>query len=422
MKVKLLGAAVVTAALMVGMTCMSTTGASAASTPGVTSSTITIGFIGNLTGIASSTFFDSVGGIQARIALQNANGGVDGRKLKMIVKNDQSSPTTDESVAQELVNDGVFGVVGDSSFLFSAAKTLQAAGTPVTGAAFDGPEWGQKPYTNMFSYYPVVETPFNGRVYNYDYWGTFMKSVGVTKVAGLSYGISPSAKAAIATTLASANKHGISTCYADNAVPFGGVDFTADALAMKSANCNGVAMAMVDSSDVAVGQALKNGGVKAKPFLSGTGYDQSIASSASSMKALDGGYADALVNFTNPNSATQAMLTTLKKYDPQYHGGVPDYGTTVAYLATDLMIKGMQATGKNLTQAGFMSAMYNKVKTYNAGGALPGANTFSLKAFGTVDMLPKTYCTYWIGIQDGKYVTSNGGKPGCGGQVSAPNP
>ena len=422
MRVRPLPVGAVAAALIAGVMGMSTTASAASSVPGVTSKTITIGFIGNLTGVASSTFYDSVGGIQARIDQQNASGGVNGRKLSVIVKNDTSSPTTDQSVAQELVNAGVFGVVGDSSFLFSGAKTLQQAGVPVTGAAFDGPEWGQKPYTNMFSYIPVTETPFNGQVHNYDYWGPFMKSVGITKLAGLAYGISPSAKAAIATTLASANQHGIPTCYADNSVPFGGVDFTADALAIRSAGCNGVVMALVDSSDVAVAQALKNGGVKAKPFLSGTGYDQAVAASPSSMTALEGGYADATVNFTTPNSATQAMVAALKKYDKQYHGGVPDFGTTVAYLATDLMIKGMQAAGKNLTQSGFISAMYNKVKTYDAGGILASANTYSLKTFGTVDMLPKTACTYWIGIQNGKYVTANGGKPGCGGLVSAPSP
>jgi len=405
-------------ALVTALVCSAVAAAPAgASDPGVTSKTITIGFISDLTGPASSTFFDAAGGIDARVALQNAKGGVDGRKIKVVVKDDATNPATYFAAASDLAGSGVFGVVSTSSVGFGGSKILQQAGIPVTGWGFDGPEWGMQPYTNMFSFYPVTATAFNGNYYTYDYWGRFLKSIGVTKLAGLSYSISPSSQHAIDTTLASAGKHGVSTCYNDKTVQFGGVDFTAAALSMKAAGCNGVTVALVDSSDVAVAQAVKNAGMKAKTIIGGTGYDNTVLSTPSAAAALDGQYMDTQVDFTPPNTPTQAMLNALRKYDPQYKGGLPDYGTYVAYLGADLMIKGLQQAGNNPTRSAFISNLH-KVTSYNAGGILPGSVSFSLKNFGTVAMLPKTYCNYFVQLKNDKYTTTNGNKPWCGSLVA----
>jgi branched-chain amino acid transport system substrate-binding protein len=263
----------------------------------------------------------------------------------------------------------------------------------------------------------VTATAFNGNYYTYDYWGKFLKSIGVTKLGGLSYSISPSSQHSVDTTLASAAKHGISSCYNNKTVPFGGVDFTADALSIKAAGCNGVTVALVDSSDIAVAQAIKNGGISAKTIIGGTGYDNTVLSSPSAAAALDGQYMDTQIDFTPPNPATQAMLDALKKYDTQYKGGLPDYGTYVAYVSTDLMIKGLELAGENPTRSAFISKLH-KVTSYDAEGILPGSVSFSLKNFGTVAMLPKTYCNYFVQLKNDKYTTTNSNKPWCGSLVA----
>ena len=43
-------------------------------------------------------------------------------------------------------------------------------------------------------------------------------------------------------------------------VPFGGADFTASALAMKSGGCDAAITAVVDSSNIAIAQAIKDAG------------------------------------------------------------------------------------------------------------------------------------------------------------------
>ncbi len=71
---------------------------------GVSAHQIVVGSIANVTGPLSSDFAPIVNGVQAYFAMINAEGGVDGRTLKLAyTEDDQGSPTTDLSVAQQLV-------------------------------------------------------------------------------------------------------------------------------------------------------------------------------------------------------------------------------------------------------------------------------------------------------------------------------
>ncbi len=85
------------AAVLVASTLLGATGSGAATS---NNSPIVLGYIGDLTGVAASTFADGPAGAQARIDLQNAEGGVDGHKLKMVVADTQSSPTLAATAAE----------------------------------------------------------------------------------------------------------------------------------------------------------------------------------------------------------------------------------------------------------------------------------------------------------------------------------
>ena len=290
-----------------GATALLATSFAGASAAASSKSTITIGYITDLTGVASSTFADGAGGAQARIDAQNAAGGVNGHKLKLVVEDDQSSPTTNNTASQDLVsNKGAFGVIQFSAFTFGGYKYLQQQGVPVTGAAFDGPEWANQPNSNMFSYSPLVDANINGKYYASDADAKFFKSIGITKVAGLAYGISQSSKQSIVAMFTGAKGGGATNCYQNFSVPFGGVDFTADTLQIKTAGCNGVVGSFVDSSDIALAQQVKNAGIKAKQIYF-TGYDEDVLQSASARAAANGDYFPSAINFTTPNAATQAM-------------------------------------------------------------------------------------------------------------------
>jgi branched-chain amino acid transport system substrate-binding protein len=389
---------------------------SAASAPGVTSKTISIGYITSLTGFADSTFADGAEGAMARIDQQNAAGGVDGRKLKLVVKDDASSLTTDATAAAELTGD-TFGVVDFSPFTFSGAPALQKAGEPVTGDAFDGPEWGEQPYTNMFTWGPPSYTTFGGKFYTWTDIGNFMKSIGVTKLSNLAYGISPSATQAAKNSAFAAGTAGIANpnCYNDYNVPYGTLDFTADALAIKQDGCNGLEAPMEDNSDVALAGALQQGGSASVKQIYYTGYSQDVISNAAANSEFQNSYVVAGINFTTPNAATRAMISNLKKYDPGYTGGLPDLGLYGSYISMDLMIKGLELAGKNPTRAEFISNL-RKVSDYTANGVFPTSVSFA--HFATLGMLPKTACTYIAQLKGKKFVIANGGKLVCGKLVA----
>jgi branched-chain amino acid transport system substrate-binding protein len=387
-----------------------------ASAPGISATTIRIGYITSATGDASSTFADGPAAAQARFDLQNAQGGVDGRKLVLVPVDDQSSPTQDLTAAEDLVQTkNVFGIIDFSPFTFGGTTYLSKNTIPVTGFGFDGPEWAEPASSNMFSWSPVVDTPIpdpGGPEYGYTTDALVLKAAGVTKLAGLGYGVSDSSQTSIKAILTAAASLGISKCYENETVPFGGVDFTADVLQIKAAGCNGVVGSFVDSSDVALSAAVKQAGLSNVKQMYFTGYDSDILGNSSAAASFAGDYV--AVSYA-PNStvpAVQSMYSTLKQYDTGYKAGsIPDLGLYGSYISADLMIFGLQKAGDNPTRASFISTLRG-VSSYNAGGLFPTPIGFT--NFGTPAMLPAQECGQYAYIQNGAFVLYNNGQNVCG--------
>ncbi len=376
-----------------------------ASATGVTATTITIGLITSVTGNASSTFFDSAKGAQARFDALNAAGGLNGRQIKMIVADDQSSPTGNLTASQDLVGKGVFAVVDYTPYAFGGYKYLQQQGIPVTGGAFDGPEWGMQPNTNMFAYTGGVDPHYPSNTQQ----GLFMKSLGVTKAAALAYGVSPSSIASIKDFKESLASQGIATPYVNLSLPFGAVDFTTYALAMKSAGVDAAACSCVQSSNIAMAVAAKQGGINLKAALMFSGADSSLFANPTATAAAQGTYwPTTIVPLDLNNPATNTFIANLKKSDSSYKGGYPSYGLTGAYLSSDLMIKGLTVAGQNPTRKSFIDNL-TKVTSWNAEGLYP--TTVGFDHFGTQET---TLCGYYTKVQGNQFVTINNGKPFCG--------
>jgi ABC-type branched-subunit amino acid transport system substrate-binding protein len=84
---------------------------SSSSTPGVTATSITFGTHQPLTGPAAPGYSLIAPASQAYFDYVNAHGGVYGRKIHLIIKNDQYNPTLTVSVVNQLVlQDHVFGI------------------------------------------------------------------------------------------------------------------------------------------------------------------------------------------------------------------------------------------------------------------------------------------------------------------------
>ncbi len=74
---------------------------------------ITIAYVTDLTGEGGAENSTSPAGFEARIALQNAEGGVHGHKLVPLVIDDQTSPTQIATAVQE-ADSKAFGIVSQS--------------------------------------------------------------------------------------------------------------------------------------------------------------------------------------------------------------------------------------------------------------------------------------------------------------------
>jgi branched-chain amino acid transport system substrate-binding protein len=388
---------------------------SATTAGGGSAAAIKIGFISSETGPASSSYVGSIWGAQARVDALNAAGGVNGHKIQLIAVDDASSPAGNLTAAQLLVDsDKVFGVIEDTSFTFASYKFLNQQGVPVTGAAIDGPEWAMPPNSNMFSVSAPIDGSVGGSYYTYDNEAKFLKSLGVTKLAGVVYSIE-SAIQSMGGLITSAEVQGISKCYVNNSIPFGDTDFTAVALQIKSLGCDGATGVSLLATDIAFSGALKQGGINAQQIYP-TAYDQNLLSNPSALQAMAGDYTTASINFQVPNAAAQTMLNDLKQYT-KFPGGIPSLNIVQGYTGADLMSKGLSLAGSTPTRRAFISNL-RQVANYDAGGLYPSAVTF--QNFGTAGMLPPTSCTYIFKITTTGYTAVNNNQPVCGNLVKVP--
>jgi branched-chain amino acid transport system substrate-binding protein len=384
-----------------------------ASAPGVSKTTITIGFITDETGVGGSQMANQVPAAQARIDEQNAEGGIDGRKLKLIVVDDTSTPAGNALASERLMAEGVFGVVDESIFTAAGGyKAFQKAGIPVTGGGWDGPEWGLQPNTNMFS----TTSPWDPHQPAYTTIPIFMKGLGATAVAGLGYGDSPSSKAAATGFVAAAKSAGLKDALLDSSIPVGSVDATTIGLSLKNSGADAMYMSMDANTNFAIVTAAKQNGVPMKVAVSATGYGQPLLDQPTALSAAEGGYFTAPgvpVELNTP--ATRNFQAALAKY--AHFTGVPDFAWYNGWVGTDLMIKGLEVAGPNPTRSSFITNLHT-VTNYDAGGLTAPAD-LTLAHFGTA---PQKQCAWFVQLRGNTFapVPADGG-PTCGTLVPNSN-
>jgi branched-chain amino acid transport system substrate-binding protein len=376
-----------------------------ASAPGVSKTTIKIGLITSLTGSASSEYTNLPKAVQAGIDAANAAGGVDGRQLQLVTCDDASAASSNLTCAQSLLAKGVFAIEAQSAFVFGGYKYMNQQGIPVTGGGYDGPEWGLQPNTNMFS--------VAGSYYTSGAWYTqpaqFMKDQAVTSASSFGYGISPSSSDSAKGFALAAKSIGLPVGYLNTSLPFGTVNVTPVALALKAGGVTGAYMAMDENTNFAILTAAKQAGVDLKVAISATGYGQNLLNDSSAAQSGQGDYFPPVatpVELKTP--ATLAMQAAFQKYAG--FSGVPDFDWYEGWLSTDLMIKGLQVAGMNPTRTSFIDNLH-QVTNYNAGGLLSTPVNYSLSEFGKP---PQQECSWLTQLQGNKFVVANNGKTLCG--------
>ena len=378
-----------------------------ASAPGVTPTTIKIGFITSVTGDASSTFNTASIGAKAYFDAINKAGGVDGRQIQLVTADDASSPAGALSATQLLMSEGVYGIVVDSSYYFGSYKITTQAGVPITGSGFDGPEWGQQPNTNMFSTTGGIN-PAHSELQAALASAALSKAIGVTNVGGLAYGISPSSTSSIQDMKTALEGNGLKMGYENLSVPFGTTDVSSDVLSMKNAGIDMAVCSCVQSTVLAMVTGLGQSGSTAKS-LSFASADSSLFADPTAAHAAQNVYYSSIIPPVDTNNAaSNTFMANIKAVDPSYVVGTyPSFGITDAYLGAVLMVQGLQVAGHNPTRQSFITNL-TKVTNWNALGLLPIGVSFN--HFGTSE---PSYCEYYVHVQGQAYAAVNGGKPFC---------
>jgi branched-chain amino acid transport system substrate-binding protein len=125
--------------------------ANEASDTGVTADTIKIGSHYPLTGVAAPGYSTIPLGAQAYFDYVNKNGGVNGRKIDWVYKDDAYNPTNTSQVVNELVlKDEVFAIMGGLGTPTHSAVVdfLNSEGVPDLFVASGSRLWGEDPKKN----------------------------------------------------------------------------------------------------------------------------------------------------------------------------------------------------------------------------------------------------------------------------------
>ena len=113
---------------------------------------IKIGVAGPMTSDQAKMGMDFKNGVTLAVEEWNNRGGVLGKKIEIVITDDQHDPKQAVSIANKMVNDGVAGVIGhfNSSCSLPASDVYNRAGIPVITPGSTNPLLTEKGYREVF--------------------------------------------------------------------------------------------------------------------------------------------------------------------------------------------------------------------------------------------------------------------------------
>lgn len=325
--------------------------------PGVTEDSIRVGFIYPDSGVAAEAFRAARSGVAARIGMANGAGGVHGRKIDLVWRDDAANASMNLQAARDLVNnENVLGIVEATIGASGSAEWLDQQGIPVTGLTAED-VW--KHHDNMFG-----RTYQFGRDNTITTFGEFAKAQGGTRAVVVEESTPEVAQQLVASLEA-------------QGIPIvGRVNYLEETSSpIRAANEIAATEADVLISGVSVNGltevlgALRQIGYEMKVMLSPTGYNREYLSQYGQDMA---GLTVAL-NFTpfeSESTAVRVYREAIGRYSPEL--GVPDQELAIAsYIITDLFLYGLQVAGPCPTREAFIRNL-REVTDYDAGGLVPG--------------------------------------------------
>lgn len=371
--------------------------------PGLTATTIKLGITLPMTGIASPGYNKIPGAMKAYFDYVNANGGVNGRKISLVVKDDQYIPATAVARANELIlRDKVFALVGTlgtaSTKALTSSTQLSKRGIP---SLFVNTGWSgfadKKAYPTTFSILPSYQ--MEAKI-----MAQFIKDKYAGKKLALIYQDDDFGRDALAGFKTAGLTFDTVIPYASGsqALPATGAGWISK---LRTAAPDVTVMFGVSSATTALlGNAFAAGWVGKTQFILG-----SVGGDATTIAATNRGLVGLLNGAKGLSFApapTDSSDEYIKLFQTIYAAAQPtqtfDNNVVAGMSNAFLVVQALKAAGKNLTRKGLINAIETKGSTF--------ANPFLTPlGYSTTSHVGAT--GYWIGTYGPTgALTADGGK------------
>jgi ABC-type branched-subunit amino acid transport system substrate-binding protein len=376
-------------------------GAATAKVPGVTAKEIQVGALIGKTNPTGVPYQDVVTGAQARFDAINKDGGLFGRKFKIVkTYDDQTRSSKDILGARALVEENKVFSALVATQTFSGADVFVKAGTPVVGYNIQI-EWSKGP--NLFGAYGSYNCPDCPSVSP----AVSAKGAGAKRAAIFAYGSSPSSSSCAGAIRNAFDRWGPKVAVFDTSLSFGfsANDVSGAVQAMKDNQVDFVATCMDLNGEVNIKKALVAAGMPDVKFYAPQGYDtKTIQELGNDLNGFT--FPAQFVPFElakgNPGMTEFVNAMKARKLDPTEN-------LLVGWVGAGLLAEGIKAAGKNFTQQSVVDAI-NQMTDWTANGMITPVNW---KTSHGPSQPGDFGCFSYLLAKDGKFVPAYGqpGKP-----------
>ena len=334
-------------ATVAALTAAIATGA-AAQTRGVSKTEIILGMHTDLSGVAATYGVSSSNAVRMRFDELNEAGGINGRKIKVIVEDQAYQVPKAVQACNKLIN-------RDNVFAFVAPL-----GTPMNNACFKDQFAARVP--NLFPlsaarsmYEPFERLKFYGAASYVDQIRSgieyFVKTKG-KKAVCVMYQDTDFGKEILEGAELQTKKLGVKVVEVAAHKPTD-QDFTASISKLKAAGCDLIAMGtIVRDTIIPYNTARKMGWTDVDFIGSAAAYDLVVAAA----QGMEGFYGMGLTEMPYADSAVETVKKFVADYKKKYNID-PNIGSVYGYVAADLTAVGLKNAGADLTVDSFVKGM-----------------------------------------------------------------
>jgi branched-chain amino acid transport system substrate-binding protein len=316
---------------------------------GVTDTEIAIGTITDLSGVTAVQGVNNSDAVRMAFEEANAKGGVNGRKIKYIVEDNQYQvPRAVQAMNKLLNSDNVF-------------MTIDNGGTPMNDANM--PAQFAKNVPNMFPltaarsmYEPYNRLKFAQFASYYDQMRSavkyFAEKKGRKKFC-VTYQDSDFGKDVLAGVVAQTKALGLKVVETTAHRPTD-TDFNASMTKLHDAGCDAVMLGTIVRDTNIIIQTARKMNWDVDLVGQFASYDTAVASLPGG--ATGGFYCMTPALYAYPDDPRPAVQEFAKRYKDRY-GRDPNFHGEVGYTAAQLVLMGLEKAGRDLTVDSFIKAM-----------------------------------------------------------------